>query len=316
MPKILISDQVYEEQLYAELEARGVEYEKVDRENFIDELITGDYTAVIGNGDEQFYSATTDYDPELPIIDYDDSLLATSYLSGNPEADASSIEQLSARYEERSSTEETIDFATSVLSHDTRNTLNVVSGHIEIAKETVEEGAEEHLEVAERAADSLNDIIASTEEILDENEAEQLDLTDMLQNVYHNYVSEAEQRGFELELDIEPRLTAEAGPEISNMYGQLIRNSFEHSGGDRIRLGAKENGNNVKVVYEDNGTGIPDELKDTVIERGFSQKNGAKGGLGMFLLSEHSDRYGIELEVEDSEDLGGVKITTLLEQGE
>ncbi|MFQ3308410.1 MAG: hypothetical protein ACI977_000645, partial [Candidatus Nanohaloarchaea archaeon] len=42
----------------------------------------------------------------------------------------------------------------------------------------------------------------------------------------------------------------------------------------------------------------------------------AKGGLGMFLLSEHSDRYGIELEVEDSEDLGGVKITTLLEQGE
>lgn len=321
MSKVLVSEDVEREEIYAELEQEGIEYKQVSREDFLDELTSGEYTAVVGDDNEQFYAAAIEYDSDMPVIDYGESSLATGFLSGNPDADANSIRRMTDNYGklvESREREESVDFASSILSHDARNELNVITGAIELARDEVDEEVDNYLEMADRSSRSLLDIIDATNDLLrTDNEPRDVDLSQALRDVYQNYVDEAKQNDFTMQFDIEPRLTASAGPEIKSMYGQMVRNSFEHSNGDHIRLKADENEDGrPRVVYEDNGEGIDDGLKQKVLEEGFSSKDGGEGGLGMYIMAQNAENHGIDLDIDDSEDLGGIKISTLLEPAE
>jgi signal transduction histidine kinase len=49
-----------------------------------------------------------------------------------------------------------------------------------------------------------------------------------------------------------------------------------------IRVTAVPDGNGARIVWEDNGVGVPAEYKERIFERGF----GSHTGLGLFLVKE------------------------------
>lgn len=321
MTKILVPEGVEKEEIYAELEDEGIQYKRVSRENYLDELTSGDYQAVVGEGNDNFYAAAMEYDSDMPIMDYDDSGLATGFLSGNTAADLNCIRRMTEKYRKLVKSrelEEQVEYASSVLSHDARNELNVITGTIELVREEVDEEIGERLEIAESNTNSLLDIIDTTTNLLrSKNGSREIDLTRTLRDVYQNYINEANQNGFDMHFNVEPQLEAIAGPEVKNMYGQMVRNSFEHSNGDQIRLKAEKGADGrPRVVYEDNGKGIDDDKKQEVLKEGFSSEGNGAGGLGMYLMAQGAEKHDIDLGIQDSENLGGIKISTILEPAE
>ena len=118
--------------------------------------------------------------------------------------------------------------------------------------------------------------------------------------------AEAHERGVDLVID--PGLTwpsATADPrDVVTVVGNLVDNAIDAvtgvTGERRVELTSRTLPDRVELVVTDTGPGIPDELRERVLERGFSTKpsDGAGGrGLGLALVRHTVSRLGGSLEV-------------------
>ena len=74
-----------------------------------------------------------------------------------------------------------------------------------------------------------------------------------------------------------------ADPLLERVFAALIENAVRHGGGaTRIVLKAVPGGEDLVLVIEDDGVGIPWPDKERIFERGF----GRNTGLGLFLARE------------------------------
>jgi PAS domain S-box-containing protein len=74
-----------------------------------------------------------------------------------------------------------------------------------------------------------------------------------------------------------------ADPMLENVFRNLVNNSISHGGTvDRISISCEEAGDAVRIVYEDNGVGIPLESKEKIFERGYGKRH----GYGLYLSQE------------------------------
>ena len=88
---------------------------------------------------------------------------------------------------------------------------------------------------------------------------------------------------------------------LKTVFDNLLDNSVRH--GERvteIRVFAIPSGNNLMVVWEDNGVGIPVGEKEHVFDRGY----GKNTGLGMFLAREILSLTGITIRENGKEGMG------------
>jgi signal transduction histidine kinase len=83
-----------------------------------------------------------------------------------------------------------------------------------------------------------------------------------------------------------------ADPMLERVFFNLLDNSHRH--GQRvssIRVSVRMAGEDLVVVWEDDGVGIPADEKEQIFERGF----GKNTGLGMFLAREILSITGIAI---------------------
>ncbi len=103
-----------------------------------------------------------------------------------------------------------------------------------------------------------------------------------------------------------------ADPLFPRVFYNLVANSIQH--GDhqltKIRLSAKESGESLIIIYEDNGRGIPFDDKEKIFEFGF----GTGTGFGLFLIRELLGFTGISI-TETGEPGKGVKFEILVPKG-
>lgn len=67
------------------------------------------------------------------------------------------------------------------------------------------------------------------------------------------------------------------------------------------------------MTVEDDGTGIPDEAKGKIFEKGFKSGDEAGTGLGLYMVREIAESYDGNIEVKDS-DLGGASFEVSLKR--
>ena len=315
MVRVLVPENLQEDDLYERLSQEGVEYSEASRDEILDELMSGEYDAIAGDNHERIYAAATEMEQEITVFDYGDSGLATTYLSGNPSADASSIQEVTEKYRDHDKLRERVDLGGKMVRHDTLNELNVILGRLDLAEQDASEDVKEQIEIAKNRTKCVGEIVDSTAALFSTQENKQkVSLFNILRNVEDSYMSEAQRNGFELEIDAEAGLYACAGEEIETVYAQMIRNGIEHSEGDHIQINAEETNEGVKVEYEDNGEGFDPDNMEKVLEEGVSENE--EGGLGMFIMAQNAEKYDMDLILGESEDLGGAKITTILEPAE
>ncbi|MCD6486048.1 MAG: ATP-binding protein, partial [Syntrophobacterales bacterium] len=75
---------------------------------------------------------------------------------------------------------------------------------------------------------------------------------------------------------------------------------------DRITITTGKEDDMCEVRIADNGTGIPDEIKERIFEEGFMHGGTGHTGLGLHIVEKAMENYGGYAYVEDNEPQGAV----------
>jgi len=86
--------------------------------------------------------------------------------------------------------------------------------------------------------------------------------------------------------------------EISPFEGTEAGNISESSYKPKLTVRTKSNSNTITIEFEDNGPGIPDEIKDKILQPFFTTKKGTQGtGLGLSITNDIIKSHGGEMNV-------------------
>src|SRR5690606_22994723 len=94
---------------------------------------------------------------------------------------------------------------------------------------------------------------------------------------------------------------------LEQTLANLIRNAVQASGGGRVRVRARDAEDGVVLQVDDDGPGVPEEIRGRIFEPFFTTKPVGQGtGLGLALAHRAVRDLGGTIEV-GSSDLGGAR---------
>jgi len=210
------------------------------------------------------------------------------------------LRDVSERVQHRQELEEKIerlDRFASIVSHDLRNPLAVIRGHVTLARET---GAPKHFDAIEDAADRMEEMLSDLLELAREG-----DLIGERTTVELETVARAAWDGCEIEsatLDVESSATISADRDrLHELFVNLFENADTHGGPSvTVRVGTLEAEQKEGFYVEDDGEGIPADKRGAVFEWGHTTTREGSG-FGLAIVAEIAEAHGWEISVCDSE---------------
>jgi two-component system sensor histidine kinase ChvG len=211
------------------------------------------------------------------------------------------------------------------VSHEIKNPLTSLKSAIETAARVKDPAQREKLMaiVLEDIAriDRLIGDISSASRLdaeLSRAEARPIDVASLLQALAEMNAATARDDGPRIDLDLGNR--ALIVPGLEDRLGQVFRNiianaaSFSPPGGT-IRIGARKRkdparGEILEIWFEDEGPGIPEDKREAIFERFYSErpkgeKFGTHSGLGLSISRQIVDAHGGTISAENRRDAAG-----------
>ncbi len=185
-----------------------------------------------------------------------------------------------------------------IMSHDINNVNTVSLGYAQLLADLVTDKGREMLRKLESAISKSVEIIHNVSTIRRIQERDQenrmMDLDPVIRS----------------ELDHQPEITLHyegttvsvcANSLISEVFRNLIGNSAKFGGrGTEVWIKVADSGDEVTVSVEDNGPGIPDDLKPVIFNRFQRGKTTRSGkGLGLYISRMIIEGYGGRIWVDD-----------------
>lgn len=103
------------------------------------------------------------------------------------------------------------------------------------------------------------------------------------------------------------------GSLLKEVFSNVIENAVYHSEGRKIKISCDWGEDEVTCSIEDDGSGIPEEEKEKIFEKGYTTDEERGTGLGMFLVKMLLDIYDGDVDVKDSE-MGGARFDVKLKK--
>lgn len=96
--------------------------------------------------------------------------------------------------------------------------------------------------------------------------------------------------------------------DLDEMIGNLVENAAKYGGGS-VFVTVEEQGDMVGIIIEDDGRGIPEKDRARIFDRGVRLDSGKPGtGLGMAIVRDVAEIYNGTIELDESEDMGGLLV--------
>jgi PAS domain S-box-containing protein len=177
----------------------------------------------------------------------------------------------------------------SLTRHDIRNKLSAVNGRTFLLKKRLSGNAEALLQLKELelASQQMLDIL-EFERIYEQVGVEEPKYIDVERHLNEAVALFSDLKGTELINECHG-LTVLADSLLRQLFYNLIDNSLKY--GEKIkniRVHCKEEENKLKLVYEDDGVGIPEEMRSNLFSKGF----GKGTGYGLYLIKRICEAYG------------------------
>jgi signal transduction histidine kinase len=97
--------------------------------------------------------------------------------------------------------------------------------------------------------------------------------------------------------------------DLDEMIGNLVENAAKYGGGSVFVTVEPKGSAWVDIVIEDDGRGIPAEERERIFDRGVRLDSGKPGtGLGLAIVRDVAEIYGGNVQLGESEDLGGLLV--------
>jgi len=118
--------------------------------------------------------------------------------------------------------------------------------------------------------------------------------------------------GSENDIDIRVKGNAAvmADEAIYSVFNNLAANSIKHGGATRVSIEVMDQKDRVKVVFEDDGHGIPTGVLDSVFKEGYTFGPAGGTGYGLNIVRRNMERYGGSITVVEK-DKGGARFDLL-----
>jgi PAS domain S-box-containing protein len=215
------------------------------------------------------------------------------------------LRDISDRVEHRRDLEEKIerlDRFASIVSHDLQNPLSVIKGHVTLARE---DGAPEHFDAIEDAADRMDEMLSELLELTRDGhlvgERTDIELEPLARDVWIDCELDP------ATLEIESSRTVRADRDrLHELLANLFENAYTHGGESvTVRVGPLDRDDRDGFYVEDDGEGIPADEQDTVFEWGQTTTSDGTG-FGLAIVAEIAEAHGWEIGVRESE-TGGTR---------
>ncbi|QLD90165.1 PAS domain S-box protein [Natronomonas salina] len=193
---------------------------------------------------------------------------------------------------------ERLDQFASVVSHDLRNPLSVARGRLDLAEMT---GEAEHFEAVERAHDRMDELINGLLALARQGELANDPIPVDVENAAETAWDTAETGDLALSLDDPP--TVDADPDrLRQLLENVFRNADQHGGdgASTVTVGSLPNGDGFYVA--DDGEGIPEAERETVLQSGYSGADGT--GFGLAIAETIAEAHGWRIAVTESDEGG------------
>jgi signal transduction histidine kinase len=200
--------------------------------------------------------------------------------------------------------------------HDVRNKLNAIMNNVYLAKTTLTQTSEaeplRHLRTIESAIDQVERIFdfAKTYEMIG---VEELSYVDVERSVEEAVMQFSDFHGMKVMNDCHG-LTVLADSLVRQLFCNLIDNSLKY--GEKISqirvYYEKTRKNQLKLVYEDDGVGIPKAEKEKIFREGY----GKGTGYGLFLIRKMCQVYGWTIRETGKQGKGAKFTITIPKMGE
>ena len=208
------------------------------------------------------------------------------------------LRDISDRVEHRRELEETIerlDRFASIVSHDLKNPLSIIKGHVGLAREN---GDPEHFDAIEDAADRMDEMLSELLELTRKGhlvgERTDIELEPLARAVWSDCELDS------ATLEIESSRTVHADRDrLHELLANLFENAYTHGGGSvTVRVGAVDDGGRNGFYVEDDGEGIPADERATVFEWGHTTTSDGTG-FGLAIVAEIAEAHGWDIAVRD-----------------
>lgn len=178
-----------------------------------------------------------------------------------------------------------------VVSHDLRNPLNVASGHLSLVKDGSEESIDKVETSLNRMESIIEDVLTLARQGQSIGETESVALKAQAEDAW-NQVDTAEATVI---LDCDRTIVADPD-RLLQLFENLFRNAVEHGGEDvTVTVGADES----HFYVADDGPGIPDNERDSVLESGYTTAEEGTG-FGLAIVTQIAQAHGWMVTVTDS----------------
>jgi signal transduction histidine kinase len=240
---------------------------------------------------------------------------------------------------------------TAGIAHEIKNPLNFVNNFSEVSMELIEEALEEISQIKENAhanesTEILTDIKSNLAKIHEHGSRANGIVSSMLQHSrggsgkkeptdlqalireyvnlsFHGMRAGKNPINVDIRLGLDEKISSVnlIGEDFSRVVLNLVNNAFdamrEKTKTDSeyrpvLSISTKQKEETVEIAIADNGPGIPDAIKDKILQPFFTTKKGTEGtGLGLSITHDIVKAHGGELKVETIEGKGTEFIITL-----
>ncbi len=181
----------------------------------------------------------------------------------------------------------------SLTRHDVRNKLAALNGRLFLLKKKIGDNTEALLQLREMelAAQQMLRIL-EFERIYEQVGVEELKYVDVERHLSEAVSLFSDLKGAELVNECHG-LTVLADSLLRQVFYNLVDNSLKYGEKiSKIRVHYKEEENQLRLMYEDNGVGIPEDVKCDLFKEGF----GKGTGYGLYLMKRICEAYGWTIE--------------------
>jgi signal transduction histidine kinase len=188
-----------------------------------------------------------------------------------------------------------------MLAHEFRNPLQIAQIYLQQAQPRNDEATEKVEDAHDRMQEMVDVLLITVRGAGGAIDYQQVAIAHTAQGAWTD-ATEAAQRKTAT-LDVATAQTIRADPvHVEHLLRNLFRNSFEHGDeGLTVRVGALRDG----FYVEDDGPGIPEDVRDDVVEAGFTTKAGGIG-LGLTFVAQLVELYEWNWRITESE-AGGAR---------
>lgn len=202
---------------------------------------------------------------------------------------------------------EALKMVNKILRHDVLNDLTVMRGSIEMYNEVKDEKLLNNILISIDKSVSLIKQMRELESIATSGEKLYPVLfRDVIDDVIEKY---------NVNLKIEGECTVYGDVALKSVLDNIIGNAIKHGKADTINIKMSENSDEGTCIIkiEDNGIGIPDEIKEKIFSEQFAYGENKGSGLGLYIASKTIERYGGSINVGDNHP-NGVVFTLLMKK--